>query len=449
MFQSFAMSMTPTPVRMVLRWLLVACCGCLLVAFDCSPGLAQEPPTAQRKSRNDSTVFAIVWMGDRAGEKSNSSNQQIRTQLLQIRGAGYQATLISPDVDRYDLAAYDVVVLPNGWDAWTSANKEKSELLNRRGEEFRSYISNGGVLWMLQPNPYLRPESQCSPTLAPYPITFRNAFQTTDDRTIEIKEHPLVAGKTIDKTWLPQHYDTVISRDDKWQVIASSDGNPSILEARYGDGLCFVTPASPLRFHEVFCDRVCRYLARQSKAPLSTALKTDKLPPPTDEPPTESVANLTLESLQTRRECESALISQGANALSAIAAVVEGGAVTDVDAGEIDLLIEKLGNPAYQVRQNAYLRLQRLGHIPLAALREGQKSKIREVAYRCRLLIARLTDESAAASLTDEKESDRPRSLVRVLAAIDHPDAKKQLERLTRSKSLVVARMARYALQSE
>lgn len=423
--------------RLALGWFL------LLVGV-CLPLAAQEQA---KIAKTRSAVFGVLWTGDRAGDRNSGDNRQILQLLTQIRTAGYQAVLLTHDVDRYDMAAYDAIVLPSSWASYTTTNRAKADLLDSRGKEFLAYMNVGGVVWMLQPNPYLRPLSQCKPTMAPFEITFSNSFQNTDDRKIVSKEHPLVKDHGDSTAWLPQHYDTVVAMHDRWKTIVTAGGHPSVMEVDHGKGLCFVTPCSPSKFSPLFVRQVCNYLVFRSLPTTTLALSIENLPPPTTDPPRDSIGFLAHEDVKSRRQSEASLIAKGKEALPAIAAVVGEAEVVTINLNELRPLIEKLGDDSYEVRQNAFWRLHRYGHLVMPLLREGSRSDILEVAYRCDVLINRLTISREAANISSERELDSPRSLVRVLTAIDDPQAKKLLSQLSRSKSLSVSRMAIEALK--
>lgn len=420
----------------------ILCCFLLLAPFFATAAIAQEESPRKR-----SAVFAIMWTGDRAGDRNSGDNRQIQTLLAKIRAVGYQAVLVTHEFDRHDMAAYDVVVLPSSWASWTTTNRAKADLLDEHGGEFLAYMNEGGVVWMLQPNPYLRPLSQCKPSMAPFEIVLSNSFQNTDDRKIVWKDHPIVKGHGESTAWLPQHYDTVVKMDDRWKVIVSSDGHPSVLEAEHGKGLCFATPAGPSKFSPLFDKQVCDYLVSRSLPTVKLALNVDRLPPPTSLSPPDALGLLSLEDYQSRRQSEASLIAKNAESLSAIAGVVDEAEVIKIDLEKLRPLIKQLGDDSYEARQNAFARLRRYGHLVMPLLREGVRSEVLEVSYRCGVLIGYLTESDEATNISGERELDAPRSLVRVLTTIDEPQAKKMLAKLSRSKSLAVSRMAIEALK--
>jgi hypothetical protein len=84
---------------------------------------------------------------------------------------------------------------------------------------------------------------------------------------------------------------------------------------------------------------------------------------------------------------------------------------SDADRARAAALVEKLGSDSFEVREDAYARLQKMGKAALKALEAGARSPDKEVSDRCKRLLALATRSDAEVAL-DALLEDKDTKLV-------------------------------------
>lgn len=151
--------------------------------------------------------------------------------------------LVSPDADLETLRQYDLIYLPVQW-----AQKDVGEYvtIEAHASAYRTYVQDGGMLFVDQPNPYQQPDERVSPGLLPYPITFYNPFDAGDYPPAVVNpHHPVTHG--VPANDLPFPADQMLDVDSRYEVLVQgpSSGAPSLIVGDYGAGRILIQTAHP------------------------------------------------------------------------------------------------------------------------------------------------------------------------------------------------------------
>lgn len=227
-----------TPVHLGSRTVCIL--GLLLCLAVTAVTRAQPAAPAAKRT------VGVIWTGDRDRHIRHSNNWYMAQVVKRLIAKGYQPRVITHDVDRHDLATFDVIILRSGWASGEQSNLRKIETLLGRGDEFKAYVASGGGLLIVQPNPYLQPGKVITPPLCPYPATFNNRRRGPVNRKIVAPDSPLVQGadnEPIDSI-VPEPADDVVEYDPRWQVVALMGEDPALMSCAYERGRCVIVPSA-------------------------------------------------------------------------------------------------------------------------------------------------------------------------------------------------------------
>ncbi|MBD3237049.1 MAG: hypothetical protein GF330_10120 [Candidatus Eisenbacteria bacterium] len=155
--------------------------------------------------------------------------------------AGYTSTLIPVSSDYSVLSQYDMVLLPV-----SHAVPAHYYTLDALAGDYHSYVSEGGKLWIGQPNPYQMPDNTAEITWAPYDLTVNTSYTLDDCPSIIVDpDHCIAQG--VSGSDLPMAGDAVREMGPEWHVVAEgpSTGLPAVFIACYGSGACLVELGHP------------------------------------------------------------------------------------------------------------------------------------------------------------------------------------------------------------
>ena len=149
-------------------------------------------------------------------------------------GLGYSVSLlpVSAGIDAF--RQYDIVYLPVGWADGFSGNYSEIEA---HAADYRTYVSEGGGLFVDQPNPLEQPGDSASPTLLPYPITFYNPYDSSDWPPIIVNaDHYITSG--LSREDMPGPADQITAIDPAYGVLVrgQTTNSPSLAVVEYGQG---------------------------------------------------------------------------------------------------------------------------------------------------------------------------------------------------------------------
>ena len=157
---------------------------------------------------------------------------------------GYLVSLLPVEAGIDTFRQYDIVYLPVGW-ADDFSGGDYSEI-EAHAADYRTYVSEGGALFVDQPNPFMQPEDSVSPTLLPYPITFYNPYDASDWPPIIVNPYHYI---TIDlsRDDMPGPADQITEIDPSYEVLVrgQTTNSPSLAVAEYGQGRVVVQADNP------------------------------------------------------------------------------------------------------------------------------------------------------------------------------------------------------------
>ena len=186
-------------------------------------GLYQGTP-----SQAETTYFVT---GPSIGMIETSGYQDPHDRLI---GLGYSVSLLPVSADIDTFRQYDIVYLPVGWADGFSGNYSEIEA---HAVDYRTYVSEGGGLFIDQPNPFSQPDDSVSPSLLPYPITFYNPYNTSDWPPIIVNpDHYITSGLSGEDMPGPADQITVIDPAYEVLVRGQTTNSPSLAVVEYGQG---------------------------------------------------------------------------------------------------------------------------------------------------------------------------------------------------------------------
>jgi hypothetical protein len=393
----------------------------------------------------------VIWTGDRDRHIRHSNNWYLAQVVKRLAAKGYQPRVITHDVDRHDLATFDVIILRSGWASGEQSNARKIATLLTRGDEFKAYVASGGGLLIVQPNPYLQPDKIIKPSLCPYPATFNNRRRGAMEPKILAPDSPLVQAddnEPLDSI-VPEPADEVVEYDPRWQVVAQMGDDPALMSCEYERGRCVVVPAALSNVTDAALGRMMSWLAagdRTATHALALAPTGPGAGPGPELTIGKAIADLEAESAPTRRLAEAALLHHGAAAVPSLEKRLRGGLAIDADViAEHERLIRSLGDADFIARQEAYDQLKQLGEAARDQLTAHLNDPSLEISQRCRSLLATLDGkrkDALDADIANRVALRAERSVVRVLHQMNTPAARAALAPARNSSSPAVRALA-------
>lgn len=154
-----------------------------------------------------------------------------------LKKLDFQVTVVPwTDFDPATVKDADVIFLPTFW----AGDERFYQHFEGKAEAVRKFVERGGGLIVCQPN-----ANQCTPTLLPYPITFRNGYDSTEPARINLAPDHFITEDLRDDE-MPFPADPILKIDPRYQVLAKqkSTGFPSLAVTNYGDGRIVVQTAN-------------------------------------------------------------------------------------------------------------------------------------------------------------------------------------------------------------
>lgn len=202
-------------------WLAMATIAAMLLEISFVPPSASaqgaEPPTPEEENTvNDTNQDGIgddkTILLPEAANTAMLSNQQTgffssvtigmvatddyfhpRDRLVSL---GFSVDLIPPTSGLDTFQQYDIVYLASGW---AQAGTGNYQTIESHASDYRTYVYEGGGLFIDQPNPYKQPNERVTPSLLPYPITFRSSYTSADFPPIIVDpDHFITQGLKAD-----------------------------------------------------------------------------------------------------------------------------------------------------------------------------------------------------------------------------------------------------------
>ena len=159
-------------------------------------------------------------------------------------GLGYEVTFLETTADVNDFRQYDIVYLPVGWaEAYFS---DDYSVIESNAGDYKTYVNEGGGLFVDQPNPFTQPGDSVTPTVLPYTITFYNPYDQADWPPIIVNpDHFITHGLPRDE--MPGPSDQITAIDSAYAVLVrgQATNSPSLVVAEYGQGRILVQTAHP------------------------------------------------------------------------------------------------------------------------------------------------------------------------------------------------------------
>lgn len=158
------------------------------------------------------------------------------TPKTRLEGLGYTVTLIPPSSGMGTFVNYDVVYLPVGW----AQGGGDYPIIEANAADYNQFVLNGGGLFVDQPNPYMQPGDQVTPTLLPHPITFYNWYNTSDWPPVVVDPfHYITQGLPPED--MPGPADQMTSVDPAYDILVegAATHSPSLVVTDFGGGKSF------------------------------------------------------------------------------------------------------------------------------------------------------------------------------------------------------------------
>lgn len=202
--------------------------------------------------QNDKVKIGIVASG---------SNSDLNARL---KGLGYtNITFIQQNSDLAVLSRYDLIILAANW-----ANKnlgDISEVLSH-STDYKSYVKNGGRLYMEQPNPFSQVGDSVKVTLLPEPITFFTPYNTADTPMVVVdSEHYITKGLYANE--LPFPADGIKYMPNTYKVLVKGrvTQTPSLFIKEEGKGRILVhlahsSPRATIPFSDAALQRMIEWV---------------------------------------------------------------------------------------------------------------------------------------------------------------------------------------------
>ena len=161
-----------------------------------------------------------------------------------LKSLGYNNINLLPAKSGLDtFLQHDVIYLPVGW---AQGYGGASDTILQYSEDYKTYVSMGGGLFLEQPNPYTLPGDSIVVTLLPEPVTF-HYFYNQDDYPPVIVDPDHEITKNLSGDELPFPADSIPSLNAMYHVLVRGriSGNPSLFVTEYGNGKILVHTAHP------------------------------------------------------------------------------------------------------------------------------------------------------------------------------------------------------------
>ena len=143
------------------------------------------------------------------------------------------------DPDRLELI--DVIFLPTQWTEHTALYNH----LESKKKAFHAFMKRGGGLLVCQPNPPTTMDSVCTPSILPYPITFKNWYDDAQPERKNLNPDHYITNDLPAKD-MPFPADPILEIDRRYTILAKqiSTGSPSLAVCQFGDGRVVVQTAN-------------------------------------------------------------------------------------------------------------------------------------------------------------------------------------------------------------
>jgi hypothetical protein len=143
--------------------------------------------------------------------------------------------------DNNVLSQYDLVILPTSHGSSCCVGT-----LTGLAGDYLQFISDGGCLYVAQPNPFDQPGQNLTVPWVPYELTLNALYDANDcPSVITDPSHCIADG--VSGSDLPFPGDIVLSMGAQWDVVAqgSLTGRPSVFTATSGAGNVLVELGHP------------------------------------------------------------------------------------------------------------------------------------------------------------------------------------------------------------
>lgn len=197
-----------------------------------SDGFRLQIPQMVQEWQSEGTVIAMIATGDYSHPRNR------------LTSLGYTVVLLPPYSGLDILQQYNIVYLPVRWAEGQGVGD--LETLEAHASDYRTYVYEGGGLFVEQPNPFRQPGEQVTPTLLPHPITFYNWYEDTDcPPTIVDPDHAITRNLAPEE--MPFPADQMIDIDPFYHilVVGNTTGSASLVIGEYGLGRILVETAHP------------------------------------------------------------------------------------------------------------------------------------------------------------------------------------------------------------
>jgi hypothetical protein len=155
--------------------------------------------------------------------------------LDRLTALGYSVELIPASSDGDTLRRFDIVYLPTGWAE--QQNDSDFQAIESRADSYREFLADGGSLLVEQPNPYQREGNMVTPSILPYPATFKNFYDKNDWPPVIVRpDHYITRG--LKEETMPGPADQLVDVDPAYTVLVRGryTNSPSLAVATYERG---------------------------------------------------------------------------------------------------------------------------------------------------------------------------------------------------------------------
>jgi hypothetical protein len=216
---------------MTLRFCVTLC----LTAWTCNAALAQGQPAGKEKPP------IRVLVADIFKDQQPSLTKRLKDLHFEV------VVLPWNEVDPLTVKDIDVIFLPTQW----GEGGDHTRFFEEIGDRFQTFVKKGGGLLVSQPNPGGNGEN-FTPTLLPYPITFKNWYDKSDLTKINLAPDHFIT-EDLPGSDMPFPADPILKIDPRYTVLAKQKkpDYPSLAVCQFGDGRIVVQTANENRESEI------------------------------------------------------------------------------------------------------------------------------------------------------------------------------------------------------
>lgn len=250
-------------------WMLIGAGGSMLVQN--APAQDGQPADAKKNEAKNKPIHVLVpqlWDIPANGPLVKPANDDQAAIVKRLEKLKFKVSVehwSKVDPDRLELI--DVILLPS---CWASQAAQYNHFESKK-QGFHDFVRRGGGLIVCQPNPNHLPNQECTPTLLPWPITFRNGYDTKDPTRLNLDPNHFITDDLPGKD-LPFPFDTMIKVDPQYKVLAKqkSTGSASLAVCPFGKGRVVVqtaneSPAADIPFGDEILQRMVVWAAQAEK----------------------------------------------------------------------------------------------------------------------------------------------------------------------------------------